>query len=183
MQVVIVYESFFGNTRHVAEAIAEGMHEAASEALVTCVPVTEADAELVRGADLLVVGGPTHRHGMSSSISRRIARRTDSAKEEAGALAVQAKSGLGLRELIRALPRVPWSTRAASFDTRGETRGVGGAAHGIARRLRARGYSLVSRPTGFAVGGLDGPLGDGELERAKAWGAALLGSENLAASG
>ncbi len=175
MRVVIVYESFFGNSARVAEAIATGISREQPHSTVACVPVADAGPEVVREADLLVVGGPTHMHGMSSTISRRIALRT-------GSKTFSARPAKGLRELIRDLPRVCWGTKAAAFDTRGEARGVGGAASGIARRLRAHGYSLVSLPTGFAVTGVDGPLANGELERAEAWGAALLSSEGLAVS-
>jgi hypothetical protein len=175
MRVVIVYESFFGNSRRVADAIAEGIRADAPCSEVRCVNVADADAATVRDADLLVVGGPTHMHGMSSTISRRIALHADGT-------AVGARLATGLRELIRDLPRVGWGTRAAAFDTRGEARGVGGASQGIARRLRSRGYTLVSKPTGFAVTGVDGPLAQGELARAGAWGAALLHSEGLAVS-
>jgi hypothetical protein len=175
MRVVIVYESFFGNSRLVAEAIAEGIRTDTPCAEVRCVNVFDGDPDVARGADLLVVGGPTHMHGMSSAISRRIALQTD-------ARALGTRPATGLRELIRDLPRVAWGTRAAAFDTRGEARGVGGASQGIARRLRSRGYTLVSKPTGFAVTGVDGPLADGELARARAWGALLLHSEGLAVS-
>ena len=62
MRAVIVYESMFGSTRKVAEAIAEGLADCAE---VSVVPVTSADARILDGADLVVVGGPTHTHGMS----------------------------------------------------------------------------------------------------------------------
>jgi hypothetical protein len=175
MRVVIVYESFFGNSARVAEAIAIGIRREQPHATVTCLPVDEAGPATVQDADLLVVGGPTHMHGMSSAISRRIALHAD-------AKTFSARPAKGLRELIRDLPRVCWGTKAAAFDTRGEARGVSGAASGIARRLRAHGYSLVSRPTGFAVTGVDGPMAEGELARAQRWGAALLSSEGLAVS-
>ena len=51
---------------------------------------------------------------------------------------------------------------------------AGGAAHGIARRLRKHGYHLVSDPEGFVVEDADGPLRAGELERAKQWGVQLV---------
>jgi hypothetical protein len=51
---------------------------------------------------------------------------------------------------------------------------AGGAANGIARRLRHRGYEMVAPPAGFIVEDVEGPLRPGELERARAWGAGLL---------
>jgi flavodoxin len=70
MRALVVYESMYGNTRVVANRIADGLratHE------VTVVPVGEATPELLAGADLVVAGGPTHMHGMSSASSRRMA--------------------------------------------------------------------------------------------------------------
>ena len=69
MFVGIVYESLFGNTRDIAEAIAAGIREAGPEADVVCCPVGEAGPELAR-ADLLVVGAPTHFLGLPSARSR-----------------------------------------------------------------------------------------------------------------
>jgi flavodoxin len=49
MKVVIVYESMYGNTHRIADAIGDGLE---AEAEVTVVPVEDAGAELVRAADL-----------------------------------------------------------------------------------------------------------------------------------
>ena len=67
MKALVVYESMYGNTRSVAEAIVEGLCETAEPRLV---PVSEAKAAVHEGADLLVVGGPTHAHGMSRPSTR-----------------------------------------------------------------------------------------------------------------
>jgi len=69
-RAVVVYESMFGNTRLVAEAIGGGL---ASAAEVAVVPVNKATADVLEGADLVVVGGPTHIHGMSRARSRQMA--------------------------------------------------------------------------------------------------------------
>ncbi len=62
---------------------------------------------------------------------------------------------------------------AAAFYTRGDFRFAGGAAPAIARRLRGHGCRHVAEPEGFVTGDAEGPLREGELDRAKAWGAAL----------
>ena len=62
MRVVVVYESMFGNTKTIAEAIANGLGEAGEVALGT---VDELSPEMVGDAGLLVAGGPTHAHGMA----------------------------------------------------------------------------------------------------------------------
>ncbi|MFE7189556.1 flavodoxin family protein [Kitasatospora sp. NPDC057541] len=177
MHTVIVYESMYGNTREVAEAIAEGVHGAAPAAAVDCLPVAEATAELTRSADLLVVGGPTHMHGMSSGLSRRMAAAAEARKEgheETAREARETAEGEGLRSWFRHLPDTEHGTHAAAFDTRGAGSGSGGAAPGIAHRLEHHHYDVVAEPEGFVVEGVDGPLRAGELDRARAWGAALV---------
>src|SRR6266480_4926455 len=67
MRVVIVYESMFGNTHLIADAIAEGL---ALGNEVTVVPVARAGRELLDGADLVVAGGPTHIHGAGRAPAR-----------------------------------------------------------------------------------------------------------------
>src|SRR5260221_3795322 len=73
MRAIVVYESLFGRTREVAEAVAEGLRAAAPGAAVDCRPVADA-GPAVGQVDLLVVGGPTHFLGMSSQRSRRLVR-------------------------------------------------------------------------------------------------------------
>src|SRR5437867_2546462 len=62
MRALVVYESMYGNTHLVADAIADGLR---TNGEVTVVPVKELSAELVDRADLLVMGSPTHVHGMT----------------------------------------------------------------------------------------------------------------------
>jgi hypothetical protein len=72
---------------------------------------------------------------------------------------------------------------AAAFDTRLGSRWSGGASGGIARRLRRLGYHLVARPEGFVLDGMMGPMRDGELSRAHAWGQSLRHQVLLPAHG
>ena len=64
---------------------------------------------------------------------------------------------------------------AAAFDTRIDKPPAltGVAARGIAKRLGRRGWKLVAEPESFFVEDSEGPLADGELERAREWGKAL----------
>ena len=68
MKALVVYESMFGNTAHIARAIGAGLAEGG--VVVTIAKVDAVDADEVAGADLLIVGGPTHAHGLSSASSR-----------------------------------------------------------------------------------------------------------------
>ncbi|MGW2248713.1 flavodoxin family protein [Kitasatospora sp. NPDC001660] len=177
MHTVIVYESMYGNTREIAEAIAEGVHQADPTASVDCLPVADAGTELTRSADLLVVGGPTHLHGMSSGLSRRMAVAAESrreGREDAAAEARETAERSGLRSWFHDLPDTEPGTYAAAFDTRVGTPFAGGAAEGIAQRLSRHHYDVVAEPEGFIVEGADGPLRSGELDRARAWGAGLV---------
>jgi HSP20 family protein len=79
-----------------------------------------------------------------------------------------------VREWFDQLPKAKEGAHAAAFDTRLGSLLAGGAAHGIARRLRKHGYHLVSDPEGFVVEEAHGPLRAGEIERAKEWGAQLV---------
>jgi flavorubredoxin len=71
VKVTVVYESMFGNTRKVAEAISDGVREAYPDAHVECVAVGTASAELIWFTDLLIVGGPTHLCRMTTDFSRK----------------------------------------------------------------------------------------------------------------
>ena len=72
MKAVVVYESMYGNTHLIAEEIGNGLR-ANPNADVAVVPVDGASMELLEGVDLVVVGGPTHAHGMSRTSTRKAA--------------------------------------------------------------------------------------------------------------
>jgi hypothetical protein len=171
MHVVVLFESLFGNTHEVAEAIADGARTADPAAEVACVRVAEADLEKIRAADLLVVGGPTHIRGMTSGLSRKMGLSAEEKKDEAEQHEIEpGAEGPGVRDWFADLPKAAKGSKAAAFDTRGDARMAGGAAHGIARRLRSHGYELVAEPEGFIIEGTEGPLRAGESDRARAWG-------------
>ncbi|WP_406306472.1 flavodoxin domain-containing protein [Streptomyces sp. NBC_00885] len=183
MRVVIVYESLFGNTRQVAEAIGEGVRESRPDAEINCLRVAEAVPERVGPADLLVVGGPTHMRGMTSGLSRKMGLKAEKNEKKEGEKKADAQEtrhepeegaeGPGLRDWFHALPKTGKGPHAAAFDTRADFRMAGGAAPAIARRLKGHGYQLAAEPEGFIIEDAEGPLREGELDRARAWGAAL----------
>lgn len=160
MQALVVYESMFGNTALVAEAIAEGL---GARVGVRAVPVADAPTPLPADIDLVVVGGPTHAFGMSRRGTRSAAARQD---EKAAA------GERGVREWL-AVAGPMHGTLAASFDTHARTRLPGSASGAIRRRLRRSGARVIAPPRSFYVTGTQGPLDDGERDRARAWGAAL----------
>jgi len=181
MRAVVVYESLFGNTHLIADAVAEGLRSAAPEAEVILTPVTEAGPGVAEHADLLVVGGPTHMHGMTSKMSRRTTTQSLD-KERKKALEhgqpephlEPGAEGEGLRDWFHGLAKGSGACSGAAFDTRIDAKLAGAAAKGIAHRLERHGYPLVAEPEGFIVEDAAGPLRDQELDRARTWGASLL---------
>ena len=174
MRVLVVYESMYGNTHIIASNIAEGLratHE------VTLVPVAEATADLVGQADLLVVGAPTHMHGMSTASSRQAARKA-ATKPDSGLMLDTDAGGPALRDWLSGL--TGGHALAAAFDTRlaGSPIWTGRASRGIGKALRRHGYRLIMPPESFVVTKLN-TLVDGESLRARGWGAALAETAGL----
>jgi flavodoxin len=170
VKAIVVYESMFGNTHRVAEAVAEGLKENAE---VSVHPVSEALPDTLAGADLLVVGGPTHIHGMASKMSHKAAA-DDAEKHPEHTLDPEAE-GPVLRDWFDEIGKAK-GVRAAAFDTRISKSKLltGSAAKGIAKRLSRHGYEVVGEES-FIVDDMAGPLHEGELERAREWGRGLAG--------
>ena len=165
MKALVVYESMFGNTKQVAQAIADGMRPWFDVDVVDA-----ADAPQAPGPDvaMVVAGGPTHALSMTRARSRADAIQRG---------AKRPVDAIGLREW---LGRQPQTARApiATFDTRA-TKGrrlPGSAAKAAARSARRHGYVSVARPQTFWVQDTQGPLVDGELDRARDWGRELATS-------
>jgi len=153
MKALILYDAVFGNTEKVAQTISEALGALA-------LPVDQASPEQVRALDLLVVGSPT-----------RGFRPTE-----------------GMAKFLSALPKDHLAgTRVAAFDTRILLETInskalrflvdrgGYAANTIGKTLEKKGGRLATLPEGFLVTGEQGPLKDGELERAAAWAKKITG--------
>ena len=169
MRALIVYESIYGNTHKVAARVAAGLDPRVD---VHVVPINDATEELVGRADVVIVGGPTHAHGLTSTSSRKGAR--ESADKPGSGLDLDPDAaGPGLRDWLGTLAAVQ-GTLAGAFDTRLDAAAVltGRASHGIARRLRSHGFTIVAEPESFLVG-KNNRLLPGEAARATAWGAHL----------
>ncbi len=175
MDVVIVYESLYGNTRSVAEAIAEGFRGTRPDAIVTVLGVDQASTEQVNQVDLLVVGGPTHILRMTTPRTRRMSPRPsdDGGDDLVSQKGDVGEAGMGVREWLNILPAAASGSQAAAFDTRLGSVFAGGAARSISRRLGGHGYHIVTTPKGFIVSGNEGPLKAGEYDGAQLWGVRL----------
>jgi flavodoxin len=160
MNALVIYDSQYGNTEKIAEAI--------GNVLGTSGDAKVLHVDLVRPMpwgelDLLVVGSPTQSFNATAAITKML-------KE------LPAKSLLGVK--------------TAAFDTRfpeGEIKKVpalaffvrlwGRAAFAdkhIARLLKKKGGEPALPSEGFYVGGMEGPLMEGELERARNWAQRLI---------
>ena len=168
MRAMIIYESMFGNTHLIAEAIGRGLEPGNDVAVV---PVAGATPELLDVADLVIVGGPTHVHGMSKPATRKAA--AEQAHKHPGQVALEAHAEeLGLRDWFGPLGRI--NALAAAFDTRlaGPALFTGRASRGIAGLLEHHGLTLIARAESFLVT-TDNKLRPGEEDRAQEWGADL----------
>jgi len=177
MKIVVVYESMYGNTHLIADAIGKGLQEAGG---VVVVPVDEADGAVLEGADLVVVGGPTHAHGMTRESTRKSA--VEAAEKSGSDLVLDPDAeGEGLRDWFDDLGTL--ATHAAAFDTRMEGPVVftGRASKGIAHRLTKHGCALIDEPRSFLVT-KHNHLETDEEEHALTWGTGLAESlQRLAA--
>lgn len=161
MLAVVVYESVFGSTGDVAQAVARGL---SARYDVRVVSVVSASLRQLSEAELLVVGAPTHAQGLPMLATRAAAARHSG----------KSAAPTGVVDMLASLPP-GWGRGAAAFDTRFDKPAwmVGSAAPTIAKELARKGYILVDKPQSFFVSDTEGPILDGELRRAESWGASL----------
>ena len=158
MKALLIYDSCYGNTEKIAHAIGDGLAEGlGASGSVQVLPVGEAHFDQLAGWDLVIVGAPTHGSHPSPPMREFLDRVPD-------------KALLGVK--------------VAAFDTRTDMDTLNGAmrwfskfldrlgyaAPKISASLEAKGGQVVRPPEGFIVKGTEGPLEEGELERATSWG-------------
>ena len=141
MKALVIYDSKFGNTAQIAQAVAGVLQE---HGVVRLLPVAEAETVTLDGVDLLAVGGPTQAHGVTTALTAWLANLP---------------------------PGTVQGIATVTFDTRFRKPGwlTGSAAHTLAKRLEQHGCRMLVPAESFFVIGSEGPLEDGELERAAAW--------------
>jgi hypothetical protein len=178
MMILVVYESSYGNTHLIADAIGEGLGKVAE---VEIVPVAKASKELVDRADLVVVGGPTHAHGMSREQTRQAA--VDATHKPGSPLQLDPDAeGAGLREWFDTVGSVTAS--AAAFDTRVDAPALltGRASKGISHQLRRHGFREIAEPMSFLVTKAN-KLAVGQLAAAYKWGEQLAATMTAVGAG
>lgn len=158
MRALVVYESLWGNTEKVARAIAAEL----STAMQVDVRDVDSAPDSIGGYDLLVVGGPTHAFSMTRESTRR------NAVNQNGAPFAPKR---GIREWLNVLAPTEINVKAVAFDTRANApRLPGSAAKAAKQELRSLGFDIPLKQKSFRVHGYEGPLVDGELEKAAQWG-------------
>jgi hypothetical protein len=167
MDALVVYESMFGNTSRIANAIGQSL--ARHGLAVTVAGIDDVEDRAI--PELLVVGGPTHAHGLSTTSTRAtaVADRHNTFDEPT--------MGTGLRAWLSSMPDGQ-ARAAAAFDTRigGAPRwATGSAARRIGDLLGEHGYRLVLDPESFLVT-RHNEMVDGEPERAGVWAEGLAGA-------
>ncbi|MFX1515165.1 MAG: flavodoxin family protein [Promethearchaeota archaeon] len=143
MDALIIYDSIYGNTEQVAQAIGNALK---SHIDVEVVQISNVNQEQLTGLKLLIFGSPTHGGSPTEAIRDF------------------------LKDISESTIR---DVNVATFDTRFSTRWVkifGYAAGKMANSLQKKGGILVTSPAPFFVKGKKGPLKDGELKRATSWG-------------
>ncbi len=161
MTTLVVYESLFGNTRAVAEAIADELEQFGPSTAVNVDAL--ATNEALDDVDLLVVGAPTHAWGLP--------RRSSWVEQ-----ATEPRPTRPIREWLADLPDGK-GRPAAAFATRLASPRLltGSSAPGIARRLGRRGWSRIAPAASFVVTATDGPLAPDQLIAARNWARTLGG--------
>ena len=151
MKALVVYDSVYGNTERIAQAIGNAL---GSPGDAETLRVGDVTTQQLMGAQLLIVGSPTQKFSPLGAITRLLRR-------------IPAGGLQGIK--------------VAAFDTRfsmsdAQSRILrffvsvfGYAARPIASRLAKKGGELIVPPEGFIVQGTEGPLKEGELERAAEW--------------
>jgi flavodoxin I len=152
MKALVVYDSAFGNTEQIAQAIGKAL---GSQEDVQILSVSEVQPKQLPGLELFVVGSPTQKFRPTAAI----------------------------KNLLKGIPKNGLKgVKVAAFDTRLTQSDIeehsvlaffvrlfGYAAKPISDGLEKKGGELIIPPEGFFVAGTEGPLKEGELERAANW--------------
>lgn len=156
MKAVIIYDSVFGNTEKVALAIRDALVEVCD---ASAFRIGDATLDMVTVADVLVVGSPTRGFNPTKEVT----------------------------QFLKSIPHGALAgKKVAAFDTRIDVVKVNngflsfmvklfGYADGtIAKLLAKKGGMLAAEQGQFVVNDSEGPMRDGELERAAEWAKSLL---------
>ncbi len=151
MKIIILYESFFGNTRLIAEAIGKSLKKNNE---VQVLNVTEFNWNIIPKMELLIVGSATR--GFRPCPATKLFLKSIPCNGLKGIMVAAFDTRISLPEIESKAIRILVKTG-------------GYAAKQIVKALTVSGGILVVPGEGFLVKGEKGPLNDGELERAAKW--------------
>ena len=147
MNASVVYFSNFGNTKLIADTIAKELQKVGQ---VRLIPMQEFTPASIEGTDLVVMGVPTHVMNLPKAV----------------------------RPILEGLPkRMLTGVKVAAYDTSYAMSwflNLFTASKRLLPKLRQLGGQKVANPEIFVVSGREGPLVEGELERAKDWARLIL---------
>ncbi len=149
---LVVFDSVFGNTEKIARSIAGAL---APQTDVEVMSVGQVKTLALTNLKLLIVGSPT-----------RSFRPTPDMTTWLQSLPVNSLAGVKVAAFDT---RIPEKTFKKNLFLRLFSKMVAYAADPIAKDLVTKGGSLGGSPTGFYVAESEGPLVEGELDRAANW--------------
>jgi flavodoxin len=159
MKILIVYDSFFGNTAQIAHAIGNAF-------------VPQEDVEILRvstvkpgqltESKLLIVGSPTRAFRPTAAINNLLSKIPVNGLR--GVKVAAFDTGISTNDMRSPILRIL-------------ARLFGYAANPISEKLKKKGGDLVIPPQGFFVEGTKGPLKEGELERAADWAKRIMATQ------
>ncbi len=153
MDVLLVYDSVYRNTEKIAVAIGQGF-PSSSIKVIKAEDVKQTDLE---GVKLLIAGSPTQGGRAVANLQKFI-----------NDIPVNGLNGVKIAAFDTRM------TGEGNFGIRLIVKVIGYAAGRILKDLQSKGGEPVTVPEGFIVTGREGPLKEGELERATAWGKQIL---------
>ena len=159
MKTIVIFDSIYGNTKAIAESIAQGI-----PGDVKVINVKDADISALKNLDILIVGSPTHGGRPSKDTKAFL----DSIPKNA------------LKNIHFAAFDTGISPEGKGFFMRTIINFFNYAAKPISSSLEKKGGIVVAEPEGFFVEGREGPLKEGELERAMRWARGIIQKLNKA---
>jgi flavodoxin len=150
--ILIIYDSVFGNTAKIAHAMANALEEYQEVDLRL---VGEVFPEHLDGVKTLIVGSPTRQFKATGAMDQFLKQ------IPAGTLAGIQVTAFDTRMTPKDVAKNKFLAIMVKF--------FGYAAEKIAKQLILLGGKEVVSPEGFLVTGMEGPLVEGELERAADW--------------
>ena len=154
---LVVYDSVFGNTKLVAQAMADAISE---EMSVELLPVQDVKNSDLQGLNLLIVGSPTRQFRATPATIAWIKSLAPSALNGVNAAAFDTRIPEEQLKSNKALNFFSWM--------------IAYGADPISKNLLKKGAHIIAAPQGFYVKDTEGPLVDGELKRAGQWAYSLI---------